>query len=338
MLAIRGGRPELLNLRDIIEAFVQFREEVITRRSKFELAKARDRAHILLGLVIAVTNLDEVVRIIRGSASPAEARDALLAREWPIAEIAPLHPRWSKRSTTEVDRRHLSPVRHPGPRDPRPAPPPPDRARPRRDRRRAREAGRRSIAELLEILGNRARLYEVMRRGTDRGPRRLRDPAPHRDRRRRRRDRGRGPDRARGHGRHRDGRGLYQAHPARHLPRADAAAARAAPAWRPRTRTSSPNLFVTSTHTPVLFFSTHGKVYRMKVWRLPEGGAEHARAADDQPAAAGRRARRSRPSCRCPRTRTSGASSTSCSRPPRATCAATRWTRSPTSAPRARSR
>ena len=57
----------------IIEAFVRFREEVITRRSKFELAKARDRAHILLGLVIAVTNLDEVVRIIRGSASPAAA-------------------------------------------------------------------------------------------------------------------------------------------------------------------------------------------------------------------------------------------------------------------------
>ena len=77
MLALRGGRPELLSLRDIIEAFVRFREEVITRRSKFELQKARERAHILLGLVIAVTNLDEVVRIIRGSASPAEARGKL---------------------------------------------------------------------------------------------------------------------------------------------------------------------------------------------------------------------------------------------------------------------
>src|SRR5688572_15569704 len=89
MLAIRGGRPETLNLKDIIAAFVTFREEVITRRTKFELNKARERAHILLGLVIAVTNLDEVVRIIRGSASPAEARAALLAREWPVAEIAP---------------------------------------------------------------------------------------------------------------------------------------------------------------------------------------------------------------------------------------------------------
>ncbi len=89
MLAIRGGRPELLNLRDMIEAFVKFREEVITRRSKFRLAKARDRAHILLGLVTAVANLDEVVRIIRGSASPADAREKLLARSWPIGEIAP---------------------------------------------------------------------------------------------------------------------------------------------------------------------------------------------------------------------------------------------------------
>ncbi|HKX35595.1 MAG TPA: DNA gyrase subunit A, partial [Rhizorhapis sp.] len=89
MLAIRGGRPELLNLRDIIEAFVRFREEVITRRTKFELNKARERAHLLLGLVIAVTNLDEVVRIIRGSPSPAAAREALLSREWPVAEIAP---------------------------------------------------------------------------------------------------------------------------------------------------------------------------------------------------------------------------------------------------------
>ena len=67
----------------------QFREEVITRRTKFELNKARDRAHILLGLVIAVTNLDEVVRIIRGAPNPAAARAALLAREWPIGEIAP---------------------------------------------------------------------------------------------------------------------------------------------------------------------------------------------------------------------------------------------------------
>ena len=89
MLAIRGGRPEVLTLRDIITSFISFREEVITRRTKFELSKARDRAHILLGLVVAVTNLDEVVKIIRGASNPAAAREALLRREWPIGDIAP---------------------------------------------------------------------------------------------------------------------------------------------------------------------------------------------------------------------------------------------------------
>jgi DNA gyrase subunit A len=89
MLAIRGGRPETLTLRDIIESFVKFREEVITRRSKFELMKARERAHILLGLVVAVTNLDEVVKLIRGSKTPVEAREKLLARTWPGEEIRP---------------------------------------------------------------------------------------------------------------------------------------------------------------------------------------------------------------------------------------------------------
>src|SRR6195952_5559765 len=74
MLAIRGGRPETLALRDIIAAFIPFREEVITRRTKFELNKARDRAHILLGLVVAVAHLDEVVAMIRGAANPASAR------------------------------------------------------------------------------------------------------------------------------------------------------------------------------------------------------------------------------------------------------------------------
>ena len=87
MLAIRSGRPETLTLRDFIEAFIRFREEVITRRSKFELFKARERAHILLGLVVAVTNLDEVVKLIRSSASPAVAREKLLERDWPMDEI-----------------------------------------------------------------------------------------------------------------------------------------------------------------------------------------------------------------------------------------------------------
>ncbi|HBM06007.1 MAG TPA: DNA gyrase subunit A, partial [Erythrobacter sp.] len=88
MLAIRGGRPEVLTLRDFIQAFISFREEVITRRTKFELNKARERAHILLGLVVAVSNLDEVVAMIRSSPNPAEARAKLLVKEWPIGDIA----------------------------------------------------------------------------------------------------------------------------------------------------------------------------------------------------------------------------------------------------------
>src|SRR4029079_10143944 len=86
MLAIRSGRPETLTLRDFIESFVRFREEVITRRSKFDPLKARERAHLLLGLVVAVTNLDEVVKLIRSSASPAVARERLLAREWTMTD------------------------------------------------------------------------------------------------------------------------------------------------------------------------------------------------------------------------------------------------------------
>src|SRR5688572_9121532 len=88
MLAIRGGRPETLTLRDFIQAFIAFREEVISRRTKFELNKARERAHILLGLVVAVSNLDEVVAMIRSAANPAQARERLLTKEWPIGDIA----------------------------------------------------------------------------------------------------------------------------------------------------------------------------------------------------------------------------------------------------------
>ena len=70
MVALNGGRPELMNLKDMLTAFVAFREEVVSRRTKFLLDKARDRAHILVGLAIAVANIDEVIRIIRGVAGP----------------------------------------------------------------------------------------------------------------------------------------------------------------------------------------------------------------------------------------------------------------------------
>jgi DNA gyrase subunit A len=269
ILAIRGGRPELLNLRDIIEAFVRFREEVITRRSKFELAKARDRAHILLGLVIAVTNLDEVVRIIRGSSSPTAAREALLTREWPIAEIAP-YIRLVEAVEVEVsgDVYRMSDVQ----------------VRAILDLRlhRLTALGRdeigdelaklaESIAELLEILGNRAKLYEVLRgelvlvRDTYATPRRTEIAAAA------------------------DGiededlieredmvvtvtmEGYIKRTPLETF-RAQRRGGKGRAGMATKDEDVVTHLFVTSTHTPVLFFSTAGKVYRMKVWRLPEGG------------------------------------------------------------------
>ena len=269
MLAIRGGRPELLNLRDIIAAFVAFREQVITRRSKFELNKARERAHILLGLVIAVTNLDEVVRIIRGSSSPAEARAKLLAREWPIAEIAP-YIRLVEAVDTEVsgDSYRLDETQ----------------VRAILDLRlhRLTALGRDeigdelkvladSIAELLAILSDRVKLYAVMRqeladvREQFATPRRTQIAAAA------------------------DGiddedlieredmvvtvtmQGYIKRTPLEAF-RAQARGGKGRSGMSTKDEDIVTELFVTSTHTPVLFFSTLGRVYRMKVWRLPEGG------------------------------------------------------------------
>ena len=271
MLAIRGGRPETLTLRDIIEAFVRFREEVITRRAKFELAKARDRAHILLGLVIAVTNLDEVVRIIRGSSSPAEARAALLARDWDMAEIAPyialveaIEPAAGQSSyrLSDAQVRAILELRL----------------------HRLTALGRdeigselrglaASITELLEILGNRAKLYEVMRaefeevRAAYATPRLAEIVAA-----------------ADGI----DDEDLIERQDmvvtvtlAGYIKRTPLDAFRTQnrggkgrAGMATKDEDAVTKLFVTSTHTPVLFFSTHGKVYRLKVWRLPEGAPQ----------------------------------------------------------------
>ncbi len=87
-VALDGGRPLTMNLKDMLTAFVAFRERVVTRRTKFLLGKARDRAHILVGLAIAVANIDEVIRVIRTSPDPATARDILMSRDWPARDVA----------------------------------------------------------------------------------------------------------------------------------------------------------------------------------------------------------------------------------------------------------
>ncbi|MDF8331870.1 DNA gyrase subunit A [Novosphingobium cyanobacteriorum] len=272
MLAIRGGRPEILSLKDIIEAFVRFREEVITRRTKFELNKARDRAHILLGLVVAVTNLDEVVKIIRGSANPSIARETLLAREWPVSEIAP-YLRLVEAIENDADDGSGKPYRLSE-----------IQVRAILDLRlhRLTALGRdeiggeleilaKAIEEYLSILADRVKLYGVMRqelievRDQFATPR-LSVIAPAAD--------------------GIDDEDLIEREDMvvtitldgyiKRTPlstfRAQNRGGKGRSGMATKDEDAVANMFVTSTHTPVLFFSTAGKVYRLKVWRLPEGG------------------------------------------------------------------
>ena len=88
MVALDAGRPQLMNLKDLLTLFVAFREQVVSRRTKFLLNKARDRAHILVGLAIAVANIDEIIRVIRTSPDPNAARDTLMSRDWPANDVA----------------------------------------------------------------------------------------------------------------------------------------------------------------------------------------------------------------------------------------------------------
>jgi len=270
MLAIRGGRPEMLGLQDILTAFIAFREEVITRRCKFELAKARDRAHILLGLVVAVSNLDEVVRIIRGAPNPGAAREALLAREWPIGEIAPyirlveaIEGEMEDSATYRLSEVQVKAIL--------------DLRLHRLTALGRDEIGKElgelaaEIEELLSILADRVKLYGVMReelvavRDEFATPRKtLVAPAA-------------------------DGiddedliereemvvtvtmDGYIKRTPLDTF-RAQRRGGKGRAGMATKDEDVVTELFVTSTHTPVLFFSTLGKVYRMKVWRLPEGG------------------------------------------------------------------
>src|SRR4051812_45495267 len=88
MVALDAGRPLVMNLKDLLTVFIAFREHVVTRRTKFLLNKARDRAHILVGLAIAVANIDEIIRVIRTSPDPNTARDTLMSRDWPAKDVA----------------------------------------------------------------------------------------------------------------------------------------------------------------------------------------------------------------------------------------------------------
>ena len=273
MLAIRGGRPETLRLRDFIQAFITFREEVITRRTKFELAKARERAHILLGLVVAVSNLDEVVAMIRTAPNPAEARARLLAKDWPIGDIAQyirlveaIEPSADQEGGTyRLSERQVKAIL--------------DLRLHRLTALGRDEIGEElkglalSIEEYLSILADRVKLYGVMRaeleeiRATYATPR-LSEIAPAWD----------------GlededliereemvvtvtHG------GYIKRTPLATF-RAQARGGKGRSGMATKDEDAVVELFVTSTHNPVLFFTNTGRVYRMKVWKLPEGGPQ----------------------------------------------------------------
>jgi DNA gyrase subunit A len=267
MLAINGGRPESLTLIDMIRAFTAFRQDVVTRRIKHLLTKSRDRAHVLVGLAIAVANIDEVIKLIRYSASPAEAKEQLMGRDWPAKDMAPLieliaDPR---HKLAENDTYRLSE----------------EQAKAILELRLARltALGRDEIAEelnkialeiknYLEILSSRARVVDIIKdelktiRDEFATPRKteimdLEGEMEDEDLIQR------------------EDCVVTVSHKGyiKRVPLAAYRAQRRGGKGRSGMATRDEDfvteLFVTSTHTPVLFFSSRGMCYRMKVWRLP---------------------------------------------------------------------
>jgi DNA gyrase subunit A len=272
MLALNGGRPQLMNLREMLSAFIAFREEVVTRRSKFELTKARDRAHVLVGLAIAVANIDEVIGLIRKAPSPAEARAQLMARDWPAADVAdlvaliddPLHKvgdggtyRLSETQARAILELRLQRLTAMG-----------------RDEigDELKQLGA-QISDLLDILRSRTRVMAIIRdelvatRDEFATPRRSEFVE---------------------HDGEVDDEALIpqedmvvtvsHAGYIKRVPLSTYRAQRRGGKGRAGMSTKDEDfvtrIFVANTHQPVLFFSTTGMVYKMKVWKLPLGSPQ----------------------------------------------------------------
>jgi DNA gyrase subunit A len=267
MVALDGGRPLVMNLKDMLQSFVAFREEVISRRTKHLLGKARDRAHILVGLAIAVANIDEVIRLIRTASDPNAARDALMARDWPAADVAPLmllidDPR--HRITPEGTARLSA-----------------EQAKAILDLRlqRLTALGRdeiaaevdklaEEIADYLDILRSRARILTIVK--TELAAVREQFTTPRRtviiDQEGEVED----EDLIQ-----REDMVVTVSHLGyvKRVPlsayRAQKRGGKGRAGMNTRDEDFVTRLFVASTHTPVLFFSSRGQVYKEKVWRLP---------------------------------------------------------------------
>jgi len=269
MLALSGGRPEQMNLKDMIQAFTAFREEVVTRRTKFLLNKARERAHVLVGLAIAVANIDEVIRLIRTAASPSEAKEQLMARDWPAKDMAPLieliadpRHRLAENGTYRLSEEQAKAIL---------------------ELRLARltALGREEIAEelnkiageikeYLAILSSRARIVDIIKgeltalRDEFATPRKteiidLEGEVDDEDLIQR------------------EDVVVTVSHKGyiKRVPlstyRAQRRGGKGRSGMATREEDFVTQIFITSTHTPVLFFSSRGMCYRMKVWRLPVG-------------------------------------------------------------------
>ena len=267
MIALNGGRPEQLNLKDMIQAFNAFREEVVSRRTKFLLAKARNRAHILVGLAIAVANIDDVVNLIRRAPSPAVAKEQLMERDWPAKDIAPLveliaDPRHrvsdvgtvklSDEQATAILELRLARLTALG------------RDEIGNDLAKLAE----EIKDYLSILASRARIIDIIKgeltaiRDEFAVPRRTEIVPMEGDL---------------------EDEDLIQREDCvvtvslkgyvKRVPLATYRAQRRGGKGRSGMTTRDEDivtqLFIASTHTPLLFFSSRGMCYRMKVWRLP---------------------------------------------------------------------
>ena len=267
MIALNGGRPEMLTLRDFVKAFVDFREEVVTRRTKYLLTRARDNAHIQVGLAIAVANIDEVIRLIRTSPDAAAAREALMSRDWPAHDMGPLialiaDPRYPLRDDgtyrlSEAQARAILDLRL----------------------QRLTALGREEIAEALnklaaeiadylDILRSRERLFGIVKSeltevkdayATPRRTEILDSDADVED-----------EDLIQ-----REDMVVTVSHAGyvKRVPlstyRAQRRGGKGRAGMQTRDEDFVARLFVASTHAPVLFFSSHGHVYKEKVWRLP---------------------------------------------------------------------
>jgi DNA gyrase subunit A len=269
MLALNGGRPELMNLRAMLQAFIRFREEVVARRTKFELNKARNRAHVLIGLALAVANIDEIIRIIRFSADPESARVALLDRAWPAMDMLPLINLIADRRTVMSDKGEIKLSDEQA------------RAILALQLQRLTNLGRdeigkeatglaEAIKDFLEILGSRGRVLKIIKdeladfKNRYAVPRRsefleadldLEDEAfieredmivmvTH---------------------------GGYVKRTALSAYRTQNRGGKGRGGMETKEDDFVTRLFAANTHTEILFFSSTGMAYKQKVWRLPEG-------------------------------------------------------------------